>query len=84
MEIKKTGNFEQDNCNHIFTPIGVNTEKTLDGFYKNEEDYKEGEMFNMYICTKCSIIVTVDFNIEDDSPVKEFEQEFKVVKTRKR
>ena len=84
MKIKKTGCSEQDNCNHIFRPISINTEKTLEGFCKYEEDYKEGEMFNVYICDKCSRIVTVDFNIEDDSPVKEFEQEFKVVKTRKR
>lgn len=84
MEIKKTGNFKQDNCNHMFRPISTNVEKTPEGFYKYEEDYKEGEMFNMYICDKCSRIVTVDFNIEDDSPVKEFEQEFKVIKTRKR
>ncbi|MGM9878593.1 MAG: hypothetical protein ACI31R_00985 [Bacilli bacterium] len=68
----------------MFTPIGINTEKTLEGFYKNEEDYQEGEMFNLYYCIKCSRIVSVDFNINDNSPVKEFEKEFKVIKTRKR
>lgn len=83
MEIRKLGIDKQDNCNHEFKLLTRN-EKTLDGFYKEASDYKPGEFYNIYICNKCSRIVTVDYTKDDISPVIEFESEYKVKKTRKR
>ena len=82
MKLKRTGNPPQDDCIHIFEPISINSPKTRLGFYKDALDFKKGEMYNIYMCTKCSRIVTVDFNEKDESPVKEFENEFEVAKTR--
>ncbi len=84
MEISKTGNPTQDNCEHEFISLGKAQEKTLLGYYKYEEDYKPGEMYKQYFCIKCSRIVFIDYNIEDDSPVTEFEKEYKVIHVRKR
>lgn len=79
--MRKVGCFtEQDVCSHEFVELGEETPKTFDGFYKELKDYKYGEMFKLYICRKCSKIVSVDFNVKDRSPVLEFERSHKVRK----
>ena len=71
LEIRKTGCKDQDNCEHEFNILVEGVEKTLEGFYKEKEDYKPGQLFNLYICKKCSRIVAIDYDIYDDSPVLE-------------
>ena len=83
MEIRNLGIDRQDNCDHEFKLLTSN-EKTLDGYYKEKSDYKPGEFYNIYICNKCSRIVTVDYTKNDIGPVIDFESEYKVEKTRKR
>lgn len=83
MEIEKTGNPNQDNCNHEFELLRSN-EKSLDGFYKNKDDYEPGELYNTYICQKCSKIITIDYTKDNISPVIEFENENKIVKAKRR
>lgn len=83
MEIRKLGIDSQDNCKHEFKLLASN-EKTMDGFYKEVSDYKPNEFYNVYICNKCSRIVTVDYTKNDISPVIDFESEYKIEKTRKR
>lgn len=73
---------KQNNCHHIYCFKGT-TEKTLEGFYKDPEDYKPGEMYNLYFCLNCSHIEIVDYNLEDDAPVQEFEANNTVIKTEK-
>lgn len=84
MEIRKTGNPIQDNCSHEFEIFVEGNEKTCDGFYKENSDYKPGQLYNMYICKKCSRIVTVSYTKENDNPVLEFAQEYPVAKKRTR
>ena len=84
MEIRKTGCEKKDTCTHEFEILCDRVLKTKDGFYKEVSDYKLGQYFNIYICKKCSRIVTVDYDQYDDSPVYEFEEEYKVVRQRVR
>ncbi len=71
---------EQDVCSHEFIELCEDTPKTYDGYYLNVRKYEYGEMYKLYICKKCSKIVSVDFNIKDRSPVVEFEKNNKVRK----
>lgn len=67
-------NINSNECIHNFEKLGNPVLKTIDGFYKWEEDYKEGEAFQFYICSKCRKIECVDFNLFDDKPVVNFEK----------
>ena len=73
---------KENSCKHLYYLYGT-SEKTLEGFYKDPEDYKPGEMYNLYFCLKCSKIEIIDYNIEDLSPVLEFEKNNKIIKSSK-
>ena len=69
---------KQRKCNHEFKKIAAN-EKTIEGYYNDPNDDKEGECYNMYYCIKCSLILSVDYNIDDLTPVEEFEKKYKII-----
>lgn len=83
MKIRKVGIAEQDDCIHEFVPLGITEKKTFGGFYKEKKDEKQGEMYKLFICEKCSRIVSIDFHIGDNKPLEEFKKEY-IVKERKR
>lgn len=36
-------------CNHEYKKLGNPVLKTIDGFYKNKDDYKEGNIFSFIL-----------------------------------